>query len=379
MIKARLFYLAVVVLVVLTVPSFAQLTCTSTAKNFVVSGSNYSFDIYAMRTSAGTSGASQVRVGISSFLFNVDQTGAFDFTTPPALSNVNTKYTGVDRLAEDYGPMYAQWSLTSVYKVNVTIDYSGNNIGTGLNLSTTGPDGELICTVTLKILNTTKTATLTWDQVASAITTSNSTACTNSFTGSDNSALPVEVTSFTASSNRLTAQLNWSTATEKNNYGFDVERRMMGNDATEWTKVGFVSGAGTKNSPTEYTYTDNGVAPGRYAYRIKQIDNDGAFKYASSAEVEIGLAAKVLSLSDAYPNPFNPSTMIEFTLPSDGRATLKVYNTIGQEVANLFDGVASAGRIIQGRFDAKTLATGLYFARLQFDGKTMLKKMLFVK
>jgi len=191
--------------------------------------------------------------------------------------------------------------------------------------------------------------------------------------------LPVELTSFTASANRLTAQLAWTTATEKNNFGFDVERRIMGSDASAWTKVGFVTGSGTKSTPTEYTYTDRSVTAGRYAYRIKQIDNDGTFKYAQAAEVEVGLAAKVLTLTDAYPNPFNPATLIEFTLPQDGRATLKVYNTIGQEVANLFDGEAAAGRIIQARFDAKSLASGIYFARLEFDGKSMLRKMLLMK
>jgi hypothetical protein len=189
--------------------------------------------------------------------------------------------------------------------------------------------------------------------------------------------LPVELTSFTASANRLDAQLSWSTATEKNNYGFEIERRQI--DAAEWNKVGFVAGAGTKSSPSSYTYTDLGVAPGRYAYRVKQIDVNGSFQYGSSAEVEIGLVAKALTLSDAYPNPFNPTAKIEFTLPSDGRAILKVYNTIGQEVANLFDGQASAGRIIQAQFDARSLSSGLYFARLQFGGKTLLKKMLFVK
>ena len=191
--------------------------------------------------------------------------------------------------------------------------------------------------------------------------------------------LPVELTSFTASANCLSIQLNWSTATERNNYGFEVERRQVGNDAVEWMKVGFVSGGGTKASTSEYSYTDIGVAPGRYAYRIKQIDNNETFRYGFSIEVEIGLAANVLTLNDAHPNPFNSTTLIEFTIPNGGRVTLKVYNTIGQEVANFFDGQASAGRTIQVRFDSKSLATGLYFARLQFGGKIMLKKMLFVK
>lgn len=194
-----------------------------------------------------------------------------------------------------------------------------------------------------------------------------------------NCALPVELTSFSASANRLGSQLAWSTATEKNNYGFDVERRSLGDAAAEWMRVGFVAGSGTKSTPTEYSYAEEGLAPGRYAYRIKQIDNDGTFTYSMTSEIEVGTADKVLSLSDNYPNPFNPSTLIEFSLPSDGYATLKVFNAVGQEVASLFDGEAAAGRIIQGRFDAKALSTGLYFARLQFDGKTLIKKMTLLR
>ncbi len=192
-------------------------------------------------------------------------------------------------------------------------------------------------------------------------------------------ALPVELTSFSVTADRLNAHLVWSTATERNNYGFEVKRRSSGDAPARWTNVGFVPGSGTKATPTEYCYTENGLAPGRYAYRIKQIDNDGAYTYSMSSEVEIGAAEKALSLSDNYPNPFNPSTLIEFSLPSNGFATLKVFNALGQEVASLFDGEALAGRIIQSRFDAQGLATGLYFARLQFDGKTLLKKMTLVK
>jgi hypothetical protein len=194
-----------------------------------------------------------------------------------------------------------------------------------------------------------------------------------------NTTLPVELTSFTASANRLNAQLKWSTATEKNNYGFEIERRSVETAGAAWAKVGFVQGAGTSSSPNEYSYTDNNVTSGRFAYRLKQIDNDGAFKYSQSTEIEIGLAAKELILCSNYPNPFNPTTNIEFTVATNGRATLKVYNAIGQEVAELFNGEAQAGRIIQTRFDASRLASGIYYSRLQVDGKSLVKRMMFIK
>ena len=87
----------------------------------------------------------------------------------------------------------------------------------------------------------------------------------------------------------------------------------------------------------------------------------------------------VFALSQNYPNPFNPSTVIQFTVPSNGRAVLKVFNILGQEVATLFDGVAAAGEYHQETFDASRLASGIYFSRLEFDGKMQMKKMLLLK
>jgi hypothetical protein len=109
------------------------------------------------------------------------------------------------------------------------------------------------------------------------------------------------------------------------------------------------------------------------------VDNGGTFSYSGSAEVEIGLAAKEFKLESNYPNPFNPSTTIAFTLADDGKATLKVFNMLGQEVATLFDGEAQAGRIQQVKFDASRLPSGLYFAKLESGKQQMLRKMVLMK
>jgi hypothetical protein len=101
--------------------------------------------------------------------------------------------------------------------------------------------------------------------------------------------------------------------------------------------------------------------------------------YYSAAEVEVGLGPKELALEPNYPNPFNPSTNITFTVPVDGRAALKVYNMLGQEVAVLFDEEAVAGRVYQKTFDASSLPTGVYVSRLEFGGQSVMRKMLFVK
>lgn len=180
--------------------------------------------------------------------------------------------------------------------------------------------------------------------------------------------------------------LRWSTATELNNYGFEFERRLIrAHDSqftiyeSQWRNVGFVQGSGTTSSPREYSFTDKLTAPGRYAYRLRQVDFDGTFAYSHAAEVEAGLAPKELVLGSNYPNPFNPTTNIEFTLPEPGKAVLRVFNMIGQQVATLFDGPADGGRIYQVTFSASSLPSGLYFYRLEYGNQSTVKRMMLVK
>ena len=188
-------------------------------------------------------------------------------------------------------------------------------------------------------------------------------------------AMPVQFTAFAVTSNRMNAVLHWSTATEVNNFGFEIERRQT----ARWEKVGFVQGAGTSSSPRDYSYADINLSPGRYAYRIKQVDKDRTFSYQGSAEVEVGLAAKKFELGSNYPNPFNPATTMEFTLGDDGPALLRVYNMLGQTVITLFDGNAQAGRLYQVKFDASRLPSGLYFATLESGNQRMMQKMVLMK
>ena len=196
------------------------------------------------------------------------------------------------------------------------------------------------------------------------------------------SEVPVEMTSFTATAQQANALLAWSTATEVNNYGFDIERRAVNSEqqtANSWTKVGFVAGNGTSNAKHNYTYADNNLSAGTYAYRIKQIDNDGTFKYSASTEVTVAGVPKELKLYGNYPNPFNPSTKVQFTVPENGNARLSVYNVLGQEVATLFSGAAEAGNLYTANFDASRMASGLYFSVLEFGSQRITHKMLMTK
>jgi photosystem II stability/assembly factor-like uncharacterized protein len=189
--------------------------------------------------------------------------------------------------------------------------------------------------------------------------------------------LPVELGAFTVLQKEHAAVLQWKTATEINNYGFDIERRTIGSTSS-WTKIGFIFGNGTSNTEHTYSFADANVSSGTYVYRLKQIDNDGTYKYSSEAEITIAVPA-VFALNQNYPNPFNPSTTMNFTLAQDGYTTLKMYDVLGKEVATLIDGEMKAGVQNTVTFDASKLSSGVYFLRLASSGNAQLKKMLLLK
>ncbi len=186
-------------------------------------------------------------------------------------------------------------------------------------------------------------------------------------------AFPVELSSFTAKFINNSILLNWKTTTEQNNYGFEVQR-----SEGSWSKIGFIAGSGNSNSTKNYSYTDNTVKNGKYSYRLKQIDNDGAYKYSDVVEVEVNNTPSVYSLEQNYPNPFNPSTTIKFSLPEAANVSLKVFNVLGQEIKTLVSGIKPAGEH-SITFDAKELNSGLYFYKLETGSFNSVRKMLLTK
>ena len=192
--------------------------------------------------------------------------------------------------------------------------------------------------------------------------------------------LPVEFADFNVTAEGQSTRLNWTTATEVDNSGFDVERQEILESGTEhWSSVGFVSGSGTSTGPKRYSFVDRGLPAGLYSYRLKQKDRTGSFRYSESVQVLVGQAPKELTLARNYPNPFNPTTTIDFTIPQDGRVVLKVYDILGKEVATLLDGDRKAGEYQQVVFDASKLSSGVFFAVLRSGAKELVRKMVLMK
>jgi hypothetical protein len=186
---------------------------------------------------------------------------------------------------------------------------------------------------------------------------------------------PVELTKFKAELSKGNISLNWSTATEINNMGFDVERSV---NKSDWTKLTFVKGNQTTTSQNSYSYIDKSVSKaGKYYYRLKQIDNDGIYKYSNITEADFNVPS-VFALYQNYPNPFNPSTIIRYDIPENTNVNLSVYNTLGELVQTLVNGQVEAGSY-QTVLNAGNLASGIYFYRITSDTYNSVKKLMLIK
>ncbi|MCC6254615.1 MAG: T9SS type A sorting domain-containing protein [Ignavibacteriaceae bacterium] len=188
-----------------------------------------------------------------------------------------------------------------------------------------------------------------------------------------NQIIPVELVSFNASVLGSSVKLDWATATETNNSGFEVQRK---SENSEWNKIGFVEGSGTTTERNEYTYTDQPVA-GKYLYRLRQIDFDGSYSYSSIISADISTPVE-FNLNQNYPNPFNPSTTVTFTIPKASNVKLNIYNQIGQQVGELVNKNLEAGSYNYS-WNAANQSSGIYFYELQTNEFKSVRKMTLMK
>lgn len=198
-----------------------------------------------------------------------------------------------------------------------------------------------------------------------------------------NGGLPVELTSFNADVVPAGVLLGWETASETNNYGFYLQRRNGG----IWSDLAFIPGKGTTPGKTSYSWLDD-LKPQKgdtNFYRLKQVDLSGEFSYSN--EVTVGFSPYTLELDQNYPNPFTLNgdeggnrTQIRFRLPEDGHGSLRVFDTRGRLVEELFNGYLGAGEH-SFPFPSPGIspASGVYFYELRFNGSVKQGKMLLLR
>ena len=188
------------------------------------------------------------------------------------------------------------------------------------------------------------------------------------------------MTSFTVTVANGNAVLNWQTATETNNEGFEIKRSQKSNfkNQKEWEKVGFIEGHGTTTSENSYTYKDKNLEQGSYSYKLVQVDFDGTRNESEAVDVEITAQPNDYKLMQNYPNPFNPTTTINYSIPEKGNVALEIYNSLGEKVSTLVDGFKQGGSH-QVTFDGADLNSGTYFYRIRAGSFVETRKMLLIK
>jgi C1A family cysteine protease len=198
----------------------------------------------------------------------------------------------------------------------------------------------------------------------------------------DEENVPVELTSFTALNEGPSIRLDWSTSTETNNMLFEIQRRTINNSGTEtsdWITIGLRKGNGTTTEPQDYSYTDDirGINASSLQYRLKQVDFNGSHSFSRILTVD-NLAPNGFNLEQNYPNPFNNSTVIRYSVSENGPVELRVYNTLGEEVAKLVNGMKKIGSY-EVVFNTKNLPSGVYIYELKTNGFIQMKKMILLK
>lgn len=197
--------------------------------------------------------------------------------------------------------------------------------------------------------------------------------------------LPIELSSFTATQvNGNNVRLDWTTLSEVNNYGFYIQRRAAEDPEFQTLPNSFLAGNGTTNIPHHYEYVNAQVSAGSWFYRLKQVDFDSDVHYSEAIHLDVltdvkGSTPACFELLQNYPNPFNPSTEIRFSVESPGRATLEVWNVVGQMMMTLFDGPTGPGNYYTVKLNASNLSSGVYFYVLRSGTKHDTKRLVVMK
>lgn len=301
------------------------------------------------------------------FEFNND---ALNFPANPA--------AGVDYEFQNFsGTYYSTATVTRPLdnQIRINIELLLNNMGT---IVAQAPDGWTdIAKINFSVSDPNGLAGLKW--LTESIEIFDGDNLTKweigNFADQFNTPVPVELTSFAAAVVDNSVLLNWESATEINNLGYEIERKVTNNE--EWKKIGFIDGKGTSSETNKYSFNDKNLVGGTiFQYRLKQIDNDGSFKYYDP--VEVHFTPTEYTLLQNFPNPFNPSTKIRFSVVERETVSLKIFNSIGQEVKALINKEFDPG-FHEVDFNAKGLASGIYIYQLEAGNFKDVKKMMLLK
>jgi hypothetical protein len=306
-----------------------------------------------------------------------------DATIPFTFNSANLAYASTS--FNNFSGVDYSLATATISSNRISLNIVLNNASGGTVVSSAPMD---VATITFSTVNSAGSSNLTFDPPLEFFGPTAVQWTVGTFTDLDTNPLPVELSSFTASSNQNGVNLKWQTATEVNNYGFEIERKVHTSSldfarddnelsVTEWEKVGFVNGNGNSNSPKTYSFSDNNPSGGsKFYYRLKQIDNDGQFEYSDAVEVEI--VPKEFALYQNYPNPFNPNTKINYSVPFDSKVIISIYSITGELVTELVNDNVETGTYSVD-FNGSNLASGMYIYKMAAGSFVKTYKMMLMK
>ena len=347
-------------------------------------------------------------LGVSTIVFNFNE-AALSFPSDPGGSELTP---GVDyAFNEDafstagcYGNSDVTRPLTGQASVNLVYNYTVVGLcgfeGDGGTGGTEVPEGGIdLVTIFLDIDDPDQSGELLFDQNNTDLfTDERSEANPNEPSAFDeisytdlNESLPVEFGSLEATADGADVVLRWTTLSETSNAGFEVQHQRVGARpgsiaeagpgeaaGSAWEVLTFVEGAGTSHGERAYTYRSANLDPGRYQFRLRQIDLDGASTYSAEVEAEVEMAERFV-LEGAYPNPFNPEARFRFAVREAVPVRVELYDALGRRVATLYEGTPTAGQMEEVRIDGSGLPSGSYFVRLVGEGISATRKVVLLK
>lgn len=188
---------------------------------------------------------------------------------------------------------------------------------------------------------------------------------------------PVELVSFSADCIDQSVNFKWSTTTEKNNKGYELLRKLTNNLESSWENVAFITGNGTTTEQRNYSYIDLVPLPGKYNYRLTQIDYDGTTEILKEVEIEVDAPNK-FTLSQNYPNPFNPETRINYSVKNQSVVNISIYDVLGNKVKEVLNDLKEPGNY-NLNFNGKDFSSGIYYYKMTSGDFVSVKKMLLLK
>ncbi len=265
----------------------------------------------------------------------------------------------------------------SLYNGNkcVSVEIGLSNVAAGTEVPV---DSVLAGKIRFNISDPLQNHDITWNTIFSTVLDNNGNDITSgiTFNSPPNAQLPVELTSFNSNTSDNNVYLHWTTSSELNNYGFEIQRKNSGN--TQWQFMGFVPGYVNSHELKNYDYADNNLITGVYNYRLKQLDINGNWTYFElNNSVEIN-SPDLFKLSQNFPNPFNPNTVINFNSPVSGNVKLSVYDLSGKQIKVLLNEYKQAG-YYSVNFNGAGLSSGIYIYELNNGREKLIKYMTLIK